>query len=163
MWVYTRPSSWIQFELASRVSVSLRRLTPAGCRLRYCAWLGTPSHSQPMVSEEPAVPPAADEIPVLRHARSPANSPLAFAGGTRTAHVSCWLSPMYMTPKSEFSGWSGPTLPPGGAFGSPGGAPLSRNVVVALSGRSSAVPAVRSAPSASSAVPVTPSGPGRWA
>jgi hypothetical protein len=68
-------------------------------------------------------------------------------------------SPTYITPKSWFSGMSGPTRPPGGALESPGGAPLSRNVVVEFWGLSSAVPATPSAPSASSAVPWMPSGP----
>ena len=54
---------------------------------------------------------------------------------------------------------SGPTRPPGGALGSPGGAPLSRKVVVEFCGLSSAVPALPSRPSASSAVPLMPSGP----
>ena len=39
---------------------------------------------------------------------------------------------------------SGPTRPPGGALGSPGGAPLSRKVVVEFCGLSSAVPATPS-------------------
>src|SRR3954451_9698142 len=114
----------MKFVVLVRVSVSLSRFTPAGCWRRYCAWLGMPSHSQPIVSEEPALPPAVDEMPVLRQTRSPANSPLAFAGGTFTAHVSCWLSPMYITPQSEFSGWSGPTRPPGGRVGIAGRRPV---------------------------------------
>ncbi len=99
------------------------------------------------------------EMPVLRHRRSPANSSLAFAGGTVTGKKRASLSPTYMLPKSWFSGMSGPTRPPVGADGSPGGAPLSRNVVVEFCGLSSAVPARPSAPSASSAVPSMPSGP----
>ena len=83
----------------------------------------------------------------------------AVAGGTVSGKLVASLSPTYMTPKSWFSGMSGPTRPPGGAFGSPVGAPLSRNVVVEFCGRSSAVPATPSRPSASSAVRRRPSGP----
>ena len=81
------------------------------------------------------------------------------AGRDVSGKLCASLSPTYMTPKSEFSGMSGPTRPPGGALGSPVGAPLSRKVVVEFSGWSSAVPAMPSRPSASSAVPAMPSGP----
>src|SRR5262245_53709417 len=42
-----RPSSWIQLlSDATWTLVPVSRLTPAGSRDRYCAWVGTASHSQ---------------------------------------------------------------------------------------------------------------------
>jgi hypothetical protein len=128
-----RPSSWIQL-LSGAVwtLVAIRRLTFAGWRDVYCAWVGAASHSQ--LTKSPMLVVVLVGMPVLRHTRSPANSPLAFAAGTVTGNVRASLSPTYMFPKSWFSGISGPTRPPGGAPGSPCGAPLSRNVVVEFSG-----------------------------
>ncbi len=74
-------------------------------------------------------------MPVLRHTRLEEYSPLALPAGIANLKDSPSLSPMYMTPNSEFSGSLGPMRPPGGAFGSPAGAPGSRRVVVANSGR----------------------------
>ncbi len=133
-------------------------LTPLGWWATYWAWVGTASHSQ-LTRNEPMLVVAFSEMPVLRQRRLEANSSLALPGGTVTGKPLASLSPTYITPKIWFSGMLGPTRPPGGALGSPGSAPLSRKVVVELSGLSSAVPALPSRPSASSAVPLIPSGP----
>src|SRR4051812_6505276 len=156
-----RPSSCSQLGLpadAGEVAVDESRLTPAGWRERYCACVGIASHSQP-TNDDPMFVALPVARPELRQMRSPANSPPAFAAGTVSGKLRPSLSPTYITPQSWFSGMSGPTRPPLGAFGSPGGAPLSRNVVVEFSGWSSAVPWRPSAPSASSPVPCSPSGP----
>ena len=47
-------------------------LTPAGWRVRYCAWVGIASHSQP-IRLVPIVVVVLVEIPVLRQMRSPEN------------------------------------------------------------------------------------------
>ncbi len=133
-------------------------ITSAGCLARYCAWVGTASHSQP-TSRVPIVVVEFSAMPVLRQTRSAANSSAALPAGTVSGKEIESLSPTYITPKSWFSGMSGPTRPPAGAAGSPGGAPLSRKVVVEFCGLSSAVPALPSRPRASSAVPWRPSGP----
>src|SRR4051794_25788374 len=154
-----RPSSTIQeLSLTVWTLVAKTRSTPAGSYLRYWAWVGTASHSQPISGWGIEVELFL-EIPVLRQTGLPAYSFAALAAGIVSGKFSESLSPTYMIPKSWFSGMSGPTRPPAGADGSPSGAPLSRHVVVAFIGLSSAVPAFPSGPRVSSAVPLIPSGP----
>ena len=73
----------------------------------------------------------------MRQKRFDAYSPLALPAGIVSWKLFSSLSPTYMLPHSEFSGSLGPMRPPGGALGSPAGAPGSRRVVVALCGSAS--------------------------
>src|SRR3954449_13103476 len=109
--VRRRPSSWIQ-ELSGAVwtLLELSLTTFAGWWETYCAWVGIASHSQP-TSLSPIEVAVFSETPVLRQTRSEANSSAALPAGIVRGKVRASLSPKYITPKSWFSGLSGPTRP----------------------------------------------------